>query len=634
MRLFSFLYICLSSILIPFILGTTNVYAIVNLDKKTSGTDDSQISDTLRNVFTDKLAKFDIKEHTTGKRDTLKIRANSSKTILEMDESQHLIINTNKFYYAKNKSELFNYRINSYIDEGIIPEKYYSGYTSITNAPNVLSCDYHNTIPIIGFGIVNTVLSSVTSGLLWNIGLDSNGYITLFKFEGNFEIITKNLSEFHLNAQEKYDQLLPSKSIYYLGKLDFYLFAVKNFDSKSTIDVLIITDTETQFHVMNYTTIEFQNQLKVTQVTKDSNYFYIATENDGLKMISVGKLESTNISNGHLFKNITDIIINKQTLYVINGENKDSNENIPGLYIVDLQKKEFISTTPYISHPYFVKFDYLLENYTNVSSTYYVGIAIDNHPKEHVTEILIELIANLDLEFSPKINKIFCTEKDIHVTDIVTDIYSDYSYIFDRYDDKLLYTLTRGVPNFQDSFNYVRSFKNVLTSAPSQRNDHLFTAGLGPYINVLLIQEENKMYAITNLVTFTQTLECVFHKGGEYIEKVSTGYDCSSKVNGQYQLNGCTNEIEFYINVTEEEEKKRSGLWVALVIGIIVILFIIGGVLFFTFKKKSRSTSNNVEVQQIESQKEREQQEIDYQKGNNEDKGGIEIEEANFDNKY
>ena len=181
MRIFTFYYICLYSILIPSILTESKSYGIVNLDSKTTGEDDNLLSQNLRDYYKNKRAIFNVLEHSTKKKEEIKIRANSTKTVLEMDESQHLIINSNKFYHAKNQSEIFNYKINAYIDEGIVPENYYSGYTSITNTPNVLSCNYNNTIPIFGFSNMTLKLQSVVNTPLWNFGLDNNKNIKCFK---------------------------------------------------------------------------------------------------------------------------------------------------------------------------------------------------------------------------------------------------------------------------------------------------------------------------------------------------------------------------------------------------------------------------------------------------------------------
>ena len=625
MRIFTFCYICLYSILIPFILGESNIYGIVNLDSKTSGSDEHLLSEDLQKAYKDHLANFAVLRHTSTKKEEIKIRANSSKAVLEMDESQHLIINSNKFYHATNQSEIFNYKINAYIDKGIVPEKYYNGFTSITNTPNVLSCNYNNTIPIIGFSPINKVLHSVVNTKSWNFGLDDNGNIKCFKIGNSFELI---IQDPEMPTQSNYTKLF--YPITFKNNNGSLLYAVKNNDNN---DGTIIDE----FHInsgsncsLNYNTSYPIESKQINQLALSDNYLYIATGDKGL--LKTDFYDNIIYSSGNDLRNITDIIINNKTVYAINGGNSLSDEP-KGLYIFNISDSTIGTPKLYLEHPYLVKFDYLLDSYNNQYSTYYVGVVVDNHPEEQYPEILIELIANLNLEYSPKINKIFLTQQDIHVTDIVTDIYSFYSYILDRSNNKQLYTLTRGVPNYQDSFSYVRSLEDILQGGFPDQNDHLSVITLSSEVNALLIHERDQMLVAMDLVKFSQTLECVFHKGGKYIEKVTEGHDCSTRVGDTYELNICINDIEFYINVTEEEAKNRAGLWVALVIGIIVVLCIIGGVLYFTFTKKSKPTSKNVEVQQNESQNKKETQEIDHQKGNNEDKDGNELEETNFDNK-
>ena len=618
MRIFTFCYICLYSILIPSILTESKIYGIVNLDNKTTGSDELLLSQSLQVDYINKRANFNVLEHATKKKEEIKIRANSSKTVLEMDESQHLIINSNKFYHAKNQSEIFNYKINAYIDKGIVPENYYSGYTSITNTPNVLSCNYNNTVPIFGFSNMTIKLQSVVNTPLWNFGLDDNKKIKCFTIGNNSEIIIQDPEIEGFSAQSNYEQLFYPTGILSITGYS-KLFAIKNKDNNGKyIDMFDINNSDSKCSFSSYKRYEIDSN-KINQIATSGSDIYVATGDIGL--VKINNADKVNSSSGNVPRNIADIILNRNTLYAISDQ---------GLYIFN--GPDFLNEKPdlYLSHPYLVKFDVLLDDYNNHSSTHYIGIVVDNHP-ENYPEILIELIINSDLESSPKINKIFLTKQDIHVTDIVTDIYSYYSYILDR-TNKQLYTLTRGVPNFQDSFSYVRSLEEILPGTFPE--DHLSIITLSSQVNALLIHTEDKMFIAMDLIKFSQTLECVFHKGGQYIEKVTEGYDCSTDINGKYELQICINDVEFYINVTEEEPRNRAGLWVALVIGIIVIVFIIGGVLYFTFSRKRKSEPKDIEIQQNESQKQRDTQEVDYQKGNVDDKAGIEIEEANFDNKY
>lgn len=623
MRIFTFCY-CLYSILIPSILTESKIYGIVNLDSKTTGSDVNLLSQNLQNEYNNKRADFTVSQHTTTKKEEIKIRANSSKTVLEMDESQHLIINSNKFYHAKNQSEIFNYKINAYIDKGIVPENYYNGYTSITNTPNVLSCNYNNTIPIFGFSNITLKLQSVVNTPLWNFGLDDSKHIKCFKIGDNFEIIAPEIEGF--SDQSNYEQLFYPTSILSITGYS-KLFAIRNNNNNGKyIDMFDINNSDSKCSLSFHKTSEI-NSNKINQIATSGSNIYVATGDIGLVKIS----DSQNINFENSPQNITDIILNSKTLYAINGGHLSEASDKKGLYIFN--SSDFIHETPtqYLSHPYLVKFDVLLDDYNNHSSTHYIGIVVDNHPNEKYPEILIELIINSDLESFPKINKIFLTNQDIYINDIVTDIYSYYSYILDK-TNKQLYTLTRGIPNFQDSFSYVRSLEEILTNEFAE--DHLSIITLPNQVNALLIHEQNQSFVAMDLIKFSQTLECVFHKGGEYIEKVTEGYDCSTNMDGKYELKICLNDVEFYINVTEEEPRNRAGLWVALVIGIIVIVFIIGGVLYFTFSRKRKSEHKDIEIQQNESQKQRDTQEVDYQKGNVDDKAGIEIEEANFDNKY
>ena len=79
-------------------------------------------------------------------------------------------------------------------------------------------------------------------------------------------------------------------------------------------------------------------------------------------------------------------------------------------------------------HKYLSKFDYVLHDNTDKNSSYFIGIFVDNHPSINVNEILIELIANGDYEFSPKFNHVFITQKDISVKNIITDKFSYFTF--------------------------------------------------------------------------------------------------------------------------------------------------------------------------------------------------------------
>ena len=85
---------------------------------------------------------------------------------------------------------------------------------------------------------------------------------------------------------------------------------------------------------------------------------------------------------------------------------------------------------------------------------------------------------------------------------------------------------------------------------------------------------------------FTQALTCIFKKAGEYSQIFTVGVDCSSKNEaGVYRLKGCQQNYIFDVEVNNTKEK-RAGLWATVSIGIIIILGLIIGTIYYVFKKK------------------------------------------------
>lgn len=592
-------------VIIPLIITSPN-YVVINLDSKTSGTDYSQISSGLRDYLNANLADFPIKALDSVYSDKVEMQPNQYLA-LQINETYALIINTLKFY--KDDTEINNYQVDAMIGTSNIPNNYYQGHD--TEEEPDIDCIYQNLSPQYLNKSLDLNVRSVVTAKNYNFGLDENNHIVIFQInKETLEI--QNKAKFNsVYSTNEYNSQPFSKIFisqpHYFTETILYLIYQNN-----TIQLFKFNEGS-NVAVSHIGTI--QNSLlegcEIKQITHNDKFYFIATD-QGLNIFSRADNNSfKTVCNGE----ITDLIVNNNTLYAIKKND--------GLYFVDLSiQSDNYEATKIFSHTRLEKFDYALYEMDEKNSTYFVGIAVNNSPSEGIPEVLIELIAYGDYERSPKINKIFVTGTNINIKDIATDPYSYFSYIFDR-ETKKLYILTRTVPNFQDSLNYVIDLsEDIKTSSSISEDDYLYfvTPDGNEKEQIVSIKTGNTIHLVGKVNRETQSLTCNFKKKGNYLQSLTLGGDCSTydSTTSKYVLTGCERNY-FFSMVVKEEKRNRVGLWVALVIGIIITIGIIIVVVCYTFKRKSNLPRED---------------RTNYSKGPTaEEKPKFEMMEANFDNK-
>ena len=561
-------------LLISFTLSQNSIYVVVNLDEKTSGQDYSQLSNSLQTFVSGNLGTYSLSDNPPLQGTPLKFDKEKTASFT-FNETYSVIINTLQF--LKEGAELSNYEVTSYIGGNIIPHNYYSGHTSLGDS--LIDCAYINNSPSYLNKSLSFKVKSVVNSKRYNFALNENDNIVIFEID-NSEIEVKNNSTFSTyykpTDEKNFDTTKFSKLFMprpsFISDSYKVLIAIQSDNKIYTFKIqeregsdLVIED-EANFQITNSVTIN--------AVSLNNNYYYIATSDGIYKYIRTGGTSSKiTSSNGFAIK---DIIVNKNTLYAITNK---------GMHIMDIETEQF-DTTPYLPHQYLEKFDYVLYEKNDITSTYFVGIIVNNQPTLKVPEVIIELIANSDMEFYPKVNKVFMTNTSIDIKDVATDPKTYYSYIYDR-TTKKLYVVTRSVPNFQDSFSYILDLSNDIIEGTNE-DDYLSFVSFEDNEDeqILAIQTQTTVHLVGRVTRYTQALTCLFKNVGEYSQIFTSGVDCSSKNEaGIYQLKGCQQSYVFPVEVTEKKGK-RTGLWVAVAIGIVVIIGIILGTLCFVFKKK------------------------------------------------
>ena len=561
-------------LLISFTLSQNSIYVVVNLDEKTSGQDYSQLSNSLQTFVSGNLGTYSLSDNPPLQGTPLKFDKEKTASFT-FNETYSVIINTLQF--LKEGAELSNYEVTSYIGGNIIPHNYYSGHTSLGDS--LIDCAYINNSPSYLNKSLSFKVKSVVNSKRYNFALNENDNIVIFEID-NSEIEVKNNSTFSTyykpTDEKNFDTTKFSKLFMprpsFISDSYKVLIAIQSDNKIYTFKIqeregsdLVIED-EANFQITNSVTIN--------AVSLNNNYYYIATSDGIYKYIRTGGT-SSKIASSSRFA-IKDIIVNKNTLYAITNK---------GMHIMDIETEQF-DTTPYLPHQYLEKFDYVLYEKNDITSTYFVGIIVNNQPTLKVPEVIIELIANSDMEFYPKVNKVFMTNTSIDIKDVATDPKTYYSYIYDR-TTKKLYVVTRSVPNFQDSFSYILDLSNDIIEGTNE-DDYLSFVSFEDNEDeqILAIQTQTTVHLVGRVTRYTQALTCLFKNVGEYSQIFTSGVDCSSKNEaGIYQLKGCQQSYVFPVEVTEKKGK-RTGLWVAVAIGIVVIIGIILGTLCFVFKKK------------------------------------------------
>jgi hypothetical protein len=347
------------------------------------------------------------------------------------------------------------------------------------------------------------------------------------------------------------------------------LFGLTN-DKK--INIFKITEQYDKPNITNLGNIQIEDEFNnITQITHNDKFIFIATE-IGLFIYDIKTLKKEKLIND--YKNIIDIIINKNSLYILT-----MGEEFKGMKILNLTDFKYYSDFE-INHPYLYKFDYVLFENEFRNSTYFIGITVDNTKENGINELLIELIANDNLEFQPRLNKIYITRFRIDPNDVITDRQSYFTYAFDK-NNNFLFLLDRGNIFFQKSLSYkIENFlfngqKNPKFCMISNQNFYFDSDGNPNNFPFLGLFTEDANYLYNPFSRKTQSLTCNIKKPGDYVEYLIVANDCS-KYNEQKKTFEITQCYLYHIFPVYIESVKTwiSKLSVWIIIGTFIGFFI------------------------------------------------------------
>ena len=582
-------------------------FSIVNLDDQTSGNDASFLSDSMTNYYQNNKATYQVEEVEQEEVKKLTLQGKNIVTLV-MAEIYSVIIDTMQFL-DKNRKPIENYSLSTIISNEIIPQNYYQGHNS-TEDNLFTTCKYYNGAPAFQTATINRNVSSVVNSQFHNFWISENK-VQVSQLSSNYELL--NVTDITINDFTNPEKLFYPQPYYHLGTGSPYIFIVgtnsTNNNTKTLILSQILEETKSMIKLSEFAALNCSDFCgAITSITYDSNYFFVSSSS-GLHYYNRNDLSRTD---DNTTGSIKDIIVNKNVLYAITNE---------GVRIFQIRTLKWDGSNIF-NHGRLVKFDYVLYDRKISDSTYFVGISVDNDPPKN-REVLIELIASEYYETNPKINKIILSSSQIKVEDIATDNYNYYSYILDR-ESKNLYLITRGTPNFRNSFNYKVDLSKEIASVPeTSNNDFLFLLSDNVSENApnLGIKTGSSLYVFGPIIHDTQALRCVFLEKGEYYQTFRVGEDCSKS--NEPGLKGCEKQVTFKLSI--DEKRNFVGVWVVLVIVIVVVITLIVFTVFCFLRKRSRKASavNTVIV------KER-NQEMPEVKG----EGTHEVlEEINLDNK-
>lgn len=601
-------------LILTFISYISSTYVIVNLDSKTSGSEFSQISVGLQSFMSNNhMANYQMESYSPVYKEPYEFEKKARGDMV-LDEAYAVIINTMKFY--DDGKEMENYEVSSLIGDGIIPNNYYSGHSSL--GESIINCAYINLSPRYLNKSLTFKAKSVVNSKKHNFGIDDNDNMIIFEIDNTTMEIkdVEKFSKYYDNGNTTVDNVSIKKLFFpkplYTTEPFQLLCAVLTNGTILTFRVVDNENTILSISLENKFDLKDATQT-VTQITYNTEYYFISTST-GLYKYSRNGNELTTIVSSLPIK---DIIINKNSLYAI---------TLYGMHIYELNATSF-PISPYLSHMYLEKFDYVLYEKDEPNSTYFVGVVVDNQPMAMIPEVLIEFIANGDLELAPKVNKVFVSHFSISIKDIATDPTTYYSYLYDR-QNKNLYVITRSIPNFQDSFNYILNLNQDIVGEVSD-SDYLSFVSFEDNVDeqILIIQTQSTLHLVGRVTRLNQGLSCEFKDIGKFVQTFTIGTDCSRlNEDGTFELKGCEQTWNYSVIITAEK-RKLAGLWVFVVVIIIAVIAVVGGTIYCVFRKKNKSTTvKEVQIQEGSYQNESNQKE-------NYNKQGAEMVEINIDNK-
>ena len=561
------------------------------------------------------------------------------------------------FYFqndGKNMTYLKDYYLDFFVDDSVIPfDKFKIAYESgkVTNNPqpsistskipeNIIAkvfdinCIYVNNGINYNTNIINNFNYVKVQNLMHlNIGLTKEkklvrliyslgNYATYeLKEEINSVYSSKNYT---LISNKIFDDFWITNQVYESGS---FILGIREF----VLDIYNITEIYTngnykikffasfdfakifQYNPNNFKDININSPPIITNFGTYNEDVIISTLDRGLIYLKKNKTTNiwdslifnrTNFDNSNIVLRITDININKNTIYVII-------ENL-GVKIFDLKKLEFIDFE--FKHPYLKKFDTV---FPNNSKTPLFGILVDNTSYE-VNEFFIELKINNFNEFKPQINRIFITgfknsnnlnldpstSKNFNLISFTDQI--NQGYIYDKVNERIIIT-TRGIPNFIDTYNYKIDLKKAYLKLKGVNNTFFdfnmdteiffLSQSLNNFSPGIVIRYSNSTSIIINNFKFSNvTFSCKFDTDGIYQMNFVYKTACNDKKDKFDDYNSCPILITVPISV---QGGFNGFIWIIM----IIVLFILGGLVIFIICCYKRCEKNpNREVVKYDHQ--------------------------------
>ena len=545
---------------------------LVDLDNKVDTNNINFLSKYLQNIFNDLninvLFKGESNYHVVGSLDLL-AKYNGSFSL--GDEDYNIIINNINFRNEKDLS-VKDYVVYSKIDQNIIPNNYFDGInTHKKNVDNYnIKCYYFNRNVYKIWNELKMNLSNIVYSDNFNYGIDLDGKLKVFSINSRKNFKIEDINQYEKAPENLYLNLFLSNPNFCSFIL---LFGLTN---NKTINIFKINEKENFLNITFLGYIQITDEINnITQISHNENNIFIASE-IGVLIYDMKSLKKEKLIDE--YSNITDILVNKLTLYVLT-----MSEKFKGLKILNLKDFSYHSEF-HISHPYLFKFDYVLFENQFRKSTYFIGITVDNTKENGINELLIELIANDNFEFKPRLNRIYITRFRIDPNDIITDRQNYFTYAFDK-NNNFLYLLTRGNTFFQKSFSY--KLENFLNNGQKVTKFYLLSNQFFHYdsyenpINLPFFaafsNERNFIYEAFNRKT--QSLTCNINKPGDYVEHLIVGNDCSRYNKEKKTFEVCQCYIHHIFPVYIESVKSwisRNIIWIIIgvFLGFLIFMFV------------------------------------------------------------
>lgn len=577
-------------------------YYLSNLDNYSTYEDVSYASKDVQAISRSTYLSTNITYQLTIKK---QIQPNEEATVY-LKETHSLLIDSLKI--TKDDKTLTpneDYSIFPLISPSIIPNNYFEGYTEKVFDAASIYCSYINVIPSYHkFVLSKEAIKSIIHTKTMNFAIDINSNTMrslIYQTDGKvakflLENIEYDLAPIYSSERSFYKDIHLKQYKHLFLLTTFYtlnqLFAALSIDN-TLIYFFQVNPDNNKVLCLGICQIEKDDEIRQVGMKRDK--IYLATKNGlrfGVRSNSKYVLDSTFTDNN---KNLIDLIVNSNTVYVINDQ---------GLHIFDIESDKYIIEN-YIKHPRLKKLDYVPYDINNTFGPYYIGIAVDNDPGQGYPEILIEIVLESTNELMPSLNKVYITNSDIKIEDMATDYELGFTYIFDRETSKL-YILKRAIPFIENTFSYSidlsQEFSFTKPSPSDANRDYLaMIANINDpkNKNQIVIMDKNGIVIFDNLNIIPQAFSCQFKEKANYNLLISVDRDCSFYNTGSKKFIFQACKTNYIINYNVKSKFELVGIWIAvgiiavLIIGVLVYLFFLRN--YLNKKKTAKLVNTSIE---------------------------------------